>query len=225
MIKTTIVGFGDSITCGYGVERSITYIDRLERYMPLYFPSISWHIDHAGVCGDTTREALTRLEGQVLKHHPNIVIILFGSNDAAMNAEQFRNLDEFEKNMEKIIQEIKGHNNRTGLNGCVPIPILLTPPPVLEEILAPERNNNRLRQYGHTIKLLAKKYNCPLIDLYEHMTSHPSLKDLLSTDGLHFSIEGYNLLYDVIFSEITKLINYQGVLKDHEPFLHEDEPL
>ena len=45
--------------------------------------------------------------------------------------------------------------------------------------------------------------------------------ELLADDGLHLSEKGYDLLYDLVFSEITKLINYQGVLKDWDEYLEE----
>ena len=37
--------------------------------------------------------------------------------------------------------------------------------------------------------------------------------ELLSDDGLHLS-EKDTILYDLTFLELTKLINYEGVLKD-----------
>lgn len=214
MIKTTVVGFGDSLTYGYGVGRNIGYVERLERFMPQYFPDISWHICNSGNCGDTTREGLKKLSKNVLSYHPNIVFILFGSNDSAMNEKQFRSLSEYEDNLRKIITLIKEHNNRTGLNGCVPIPILITPPPVREDLCSPIRTNNRLKQYGYIVKTLAKEYHCPLIDFFDHVILHENYAELLSEDGLHLGEKGYDLLYDLTFLELTKLINYQGVLKD-----------
>ncbi|HOQ17070.1 MAG TPA: GDSL-type esterase/lipase family protein [Defluviitaleaceae bacterium] len=214
MIKTTIVGFGDSLTYGYGVPRNVRFIERLEKFMPLYFPNISWNICNAATSGDTTREGLKKVEKKVLSCNPNIVLILFGSNDSAMNDKQFRSLEEFEDNLRKIISKIKHHNNRTGLNKCIPIPVLITPPPVREDLWAPVRSNNRLKQYGYIVKSLAKEYHCPLIDFFEHAINYGNYEELLGDDGLHLSEKGYDLLYDLTFSELTKLINYEGVLKD-----------
>lgn len=218
MIKTTIVGFGDSLTHGYGVPSNVGYIERLEKYMPQYFPNTSWYICNSSTSGDTTREGLKKLEKHVLSYNPNIVFVLFGSNDSAMNEKQFRSLDEYEENLRKILTKIKNHNNRTGLNGCIPIPILITPPPVREDICAPIRTNNRLKQYGHIVKTLAKEYHCPLIGFFEQVINDENYIELLSDDGLHLSEKGYDLLYDLVFSELTKLINYQGVLKDWDEF-------
>lgn len=218
MIKTTIVGFGDSFTYGYGVDINVGFMDRLERFMPQYYPSISWNIINSGVNGDTTREGLSRLKSDVLKHNPNIVLVLFGTNDSTLYENQFRTQLEFENNLTEIITQIKTHNNRTGLNNCIPIPILITPPPVADEEYMPFTTNNRIKQYGYIVKRIASKHNCPLIDFYEYMVeeSGGNYSSYLQLDGVHLNTKGYDSLYDCIFSEITKLINYEGILKDYK---------
>lgn len=218
MIKTTIVGFGDSLTLGYGVDLNVGYIDRLERYMPQYYPSISWNIINSGVNGDTTREGLARLKQSVLQYNPNIVLVLFGSNDSALYENQFRTQVEFEKNLTQIVTDIKSHNNRTGLNQCIPIPVLITPPPVIDEDPFPYTTNNRIKQYGYIVKRIAAKLKCPIIDFYDYMMeeSGGDLEQYLQPDGVHISNKGYDCLYDCIFSGITKLINYEGILKEYD---------
>ena len=97
MIQTTIVGFGDSLTFGYGVSQRTTYTRRLEAFLPQCYPSVNWKIQNSGINGDTTREALQRLQKDVLRHHPNIVFILFGSNDSSFLEGQYRTPYEYEK--------------------------------------------------------------------------------------------------------------------------------
>lgn len=225
MIKTTIVGFGDSITLGYGVDINVSHIDRLERYMPQYYPSISWNIINSGINGDTTREAIGRITKDVLIHNPNIVLVLFGSNDSALYENQFRTQVEFEQNLTKIIQAIKGHNNRTGLNGCIPIPVLITPPPVCDDDPMPYNTNNRLKQYGYIVKSLATKFHCPLIDFFEYLLEEggDQLCNYFQPDGVHLSNKGYDCLYDCVFSGISKLINYEGILKAYDHIEENDE--
>ncbi len=218
MIKTTIVGFGDSLTFGYGVDFHVGFMDRLEKYMPQYFPSISWNIINSGLNGDTSRGALVRLKKDVLVHNPNIVLVLFGSNDCS--AENCADITQsvFEKNMSEIIRRIKGHNNRTGLNDCIPVPLLITPPPVDDRLCGGYVTNNRLRQYSYVVKCLAKKYHCPLADAYSYFweESGEDIVSCLQEDGVHLSQKGYDLLYDCIFSGITRLVNYEGILKDYD---------
>lgn len=218
MIKTTIVGFGDSLTYGYGVDFHINYVDRLERYMPQYFPFISWNIINSGINGDTTRGALKRLEKDVLRYNPNIVIVLFGTNDSASFEEYHCNLEEYKNNYSKLITKIKTHNNRTGLNGCIPIPLLLTPPPVIDCKAMPFTQNQKIQQYASVVKELAKQHHCPLVDFNSYLIeeSEGKLEDYLQTDGVHLNVKGYDCLYDCIFSGISRLINYEGILKDYD---------
>ena len=62
MKQCTIVAFGDSLTYGYGVLSHIAYPARLARQLPQQEPALSWHVYNSGINGETTREALRRLE-------------------------------------------------------------------------------------------------------------------------------------------------------------------
>lgn len=215
MIKTTIVGYGDSISNGFGVSKAHSYINRLEKYIPSYYPSISWNIIDSSKNGFTTREALLSIESSVLAYRPNVIFVQFGTNDCA-NDNKYRPLEEFENNLRNILEKILDHNNRTGLNNCTPIPVMITPPPVNENITKPLRNNSRLNQYVHIIKTLAKAYNCPLINFYNKVLDQENYCNFLADDGVHLNEAGYDLLFDTVFAEFTKLINFQGVLKERE---------
>lgn len=218
MIKTTIVCFGDSLTYGCGVASNINYADRLERFLPQYYPAIAWQVINSGVNGDTTREARARLQKDVLRYNPNIVFILFGSNDSSLIDAQFRSPDEFSQNITFIIEKIKAHNNRTGLNFCIPIPVFITIPPVVEDLTAPFHTNARIHIYNEEIQRLAKVHHCPVIDFNRHIweESQGVLAPLFQSDGLHLSRFGYNALYDAVFSGLSRLISYEGILKEYD---------
>lgn len=70
----TIIGFGDSLTSGYGASAGMDYPSQLSRLIGL--PVIN-----AGVPGDTTADALKRLETDVLSRSPRIVLVTLGGND------------------------------------------------------------------------------------------------------------------------------------------------
>lgn len=101
-----IVCFGDSLTYGYGVLEHIAYPYRLAKDLPEKYPQYFWEIRNSGINGHTTREALIRLRGSVLQHKPQMVFILFGSNDSALNEGQYRTPYEYEQNLRKILTEI-----------------------------------------------------------------------------------------------------------------------
>lgn len=217
MIKTTIACFGDSLTLGYGVDVNVGYVDRLEKFLPLFYPDILWSILNMGINGDTAGGGLIRLERQVLSRNPNIVIILFGSNDSSYYSDENGELAAFEANLCAIIEKTKAYNNKTGLNNCRPIPMLATLPPVDDEAAGGYTSNAVLELYSGVIRRLAVKYNCPLIDLNAYMLNETngSVSEILQEDGVHLSNKGYDLMYDCIFSAITRLITRDGILKDY----------
>jgi acyl-CoA thioesterase I len=69
-----IICFGDSITFGYGVNPGEDYPTVLGQLM-------SSPVINAGVDGDTSFEALERLENDVLNKDPRLVIVEFCGND------------------------------------------------------------------------------------------------------------------------------------------------
>jgi acyl-CoA thioesterase-1 len=69
-----IICFGDSITFGYGAEPGEDYPSALRAMTSI-------PVLNAGVDGNTTEQALKRLESDVLSQEPLLVIIEIGGND------------------------------------------------------------------------------------------------------------------------------------------------
>jgi acyl-CoA thioesterase I len=91
-----IICFGDSITFGYGAEEGEDYPTILSR-------SIALPIINAGVDGDTTFDALERLENDVLNKNPRLVIVEFGGNDFLRKVPK----EDTIKNLTQIIERIQ----------------------------------------------------------------------------------------------------------------------
>ena len=91
-----IVCFGDSITFGYGVNPGKDYPAVLGKLVKL--PVIN-----SGVDGNTSSEALARLENDVLDKDPRLVIVEFGGNDFLTKVPKEDTL----KNLAMIIERIQ----------------------------------------------------------------------------------------------------------------------
>lgn len=92
-----IICFGDSLTSGYGASPGMDYPSQLSRRLGL--PVIN-----AGVPGDTTADALKRLDADVLSRSPRIVLITLGGNDLKnrLPAETaFRNLQQIVETIQR----------------------------------------------------------------------------------------------------------------------------
>ena len=74
----TVVAFGDSLTFGIGTTGDNDYVSRLANRTGVA-------IVNAGRPGDTTGDALARIEGAVLSRDPQIAIVLLGGNDLLQN--------------------------------------------------------------------------------------------------------------------------------------------
>lgn len=75
----TIVAVGDSLTAGLGVDEAQAYPARLER--KLNADGHDWRVVNAGVSGETSSGALSRMEWILSSLDPDIVILETGAND------------------------------------------------------------------------------------------------------------------------------------------------
>ena len=85
---TNVIAFGDSLTEGYRVPEADSYPAQLSVL-------IGRPILNRGVSGDTTGDALARLERDVLSQDPRIVLVCLGGNDMLRRLpadQQFANL-------------------------------------------------------------------------------------------------------------------------------------
>lgn len=208
--KIKIIGFGDSLTYGYGVSETVAYPYRLSLDLPKRYPNQSFDIINSGINGHTTREALLRFSESVLHRKPQIVLIWFGSNDSALNEGQYRTPYEYEKNLRQILTQLLALSTKHPFANGKTIPILLTPPSMVEEDFFPFTTNDRLKRYANIVKQLAAEYGIDCIDLF---AAYQAIKDpstylsCFQSDGIHLSNHGYDIAYDLILQTIQKTID------------------
>lgn len=180
----SIILFGDSITAGY-VEGEITrqLTDKVQKAFPNDI------VRNAGIPGDTTVNAIERVDPHVLRYNPTIVTLFFGINDLSSDRELTINI--YEKNMIELIDTIGPERL-----------ILITPPYTKQSLRQYDRPTERILEYTDLVSRLAERYSIPSIHLYDAMiaTEHPD--ELLQEDGLHFSSAGYELLASLINDKI-----------------------
>lgn len=89
----TIVAFGDSVTHGALTGGEINYetvywnllkqkLNAVRNYVPV-------NVINAAIGGTTAKKSVARMEKQVLKHEPDLVIVCFGLNDVNGPIEDF----------------------------------------------------------------------------------------------------------------------------------------
>lgn len=196
----TIVCFGDSLTYGYCADYGTDYVSLLRKQIKIDFPEADITVKNKGENGETSREGLRRLECDVLHYNPDIIIMLFGSNDSAFSDYQHRGIEEFSFNYDRIISAVKEKEN-------IEL-ILMTPPPVIEEADMPFIENAVLNKYCDIIKEKAEENSLMLIDLNKAFINadNGNLSRFMQWDGVHISTEGYMLFFDTVYKAVKPII-------------------
>ena len=70
----TVLALGDSLTSGVGAAPEAAYPVVLARLT-------GWNVVNGGVSGDTSAQALARLQALLAEHQPRLVIVSIGGND------------------------------------------------------------------------------------------------------------------------------------------------
>lgn len=185
-----VVCFGDSLTARKeGFEKPM-----LTSKLASILENVE--IMNAGVSGDNTCDALSRIEKDVIKHNPDLVTVLFGANDAAFHKQV--DLKTFKENLYKIVHILKPERT-----------ILISPAPVDESVQF-ARTNEVLFAYAAVVREVADSTNSHFIDFFSELISlenYPQKLKGLENDGLHFGEEGYDFLVGLIAKKIEGIRN------------------
>lgn len=182
---TKIILFGDSITAGY--ENGLTDF-RLNDGIEKKFADVE--VINAGIPGDNTSGAVNRVQDHVLKYNPDIVVIFFGANDAAVHSGV--SVSEYKNNLESLIEDIGSEKV-----------ILIGGPFALQEVkYGLDRPLESIQKFSDTAEAVAKENEVTFVNFLSEMLSR-NPEELLQEDGLHFSREGYALLIELINQEIA----------------------
>lgn len=77
---STVLVMGDSLSAEYGLARGTGWVALLEKR--LQAEKINAQVVNASISGETTAGGVTRLPALLAQHHPNVVVIELGANDA-----------------------------------------------------------------------------------------------------------------------------------------------
>jgi len=200
-----IILFGDSTTAHRpGAVEKVASV-RLDEALQSIGSSLS--VANAGVGGNTTRDALARLERDVLAHRPRVVVIGFGINDAAVDVwkkpavtEPRIALADYETNLRSLVNSVRERGAAV---------IFVTPNPVRWTSLLRDRYGRPpyrpeeddgfdapvLESYRVAMHEMAAELQIPLVDLPAvwgaHLAENGGEVDALLLDGMHPNDAGH----------------------------------
>lgn len=169
---TAIVAFGDSLTAGYGAGEGSDYPAVLSA-------ELDRPIVNAGRSGDTTADAVARLDADVLSLNPRLVIVGLGGNDFLRGEPIART----EENLRTIVKRIQAQGAMVVLLGFE----------------FPSISAN----YGAMYERIANEESCLLIeDVLAGILNDAKLK----SDEIHPNAAGYALMAERIAGPLEKLL-------------------
>ncbi|QDU95294.1 exo-alpha-sialidase [Lignipirellula cremea] len=203
-----VVVFGDSVTATRG---------ELKIYAHHLAEAFHADVHNAGVGGNTTSDGLVRFHRDVLSRKPDIVIIGFGINDAAVDV--WKDPPATEPRVPLFIYEA---NLRHFVRMCKKqgaTPILLTPNPLSWTDKLRERYgkppydttddhgfNVLLPQYAATVRRVAHEENVGLVDMNLAFEKEGAADLLL--DGMHPNEAGQALMSDLMQPLVAQAIEH-----------------
>lgn len=211
-----IVMFGDSTT----VERpglvSVTYAERVQDELQ----RVGWpHVVlNRGVGGNTTRDALARLERDVLAVNPRLVVMQFGINDSAVDVWQDPPVtvprvarEDYVANLRQLVHAVRRHGSAV---------VLMTTNRVYWGPIVRERygrppydptdpegfNRLWLDGYNTALREVAAAEHVPLVDLNQAYHDAPNPREFLLPDWLHPGDAGHALVARLLTPVVMRLL-------------------
>jgi acyl-CoA thioesterase-1 len=179
-----ILCLGDSLTAGYGLDKSQAYPALLQEKID----HLGWNFQviNAGLSGETTAGGLRRLDW-FLKRKIDVLILALGGNDALRGIA----LDSTEKNLDEIMTrtQMKYSGVKIVLSGMLIPPNWGTDYPIKFRAIFPE---------------IAKKHKAQLIPfLLEGVGGNPQLN---FPDGIHPTAEGHQIVAENVWKVLKPIL-------------------
>lgn len=195
-----VIFFGDSITrAGVNPGGYITLMQEAVRDNP----NPKYELIGAGIGGNKVYDLFLRFEDDVLSKKPDIVVIYIGVNDVwhKQTSQTGTDLNKFTAFYIAMITKLQSAGIKV---------IVCTPAVIGERTDFSNSLDGDLNQYSNTIRELAIKYKCDLVDLRKafldyNLINNPENKEsgILTTDRVHLNPAGNKLLAELMLKALS----------------------
>lgn len=182
-----IVCFGDSITGVYyhtGGRRA--WCDLLGIALKRIYPKAQIEMINAGIAGHNTIHALKRMDADVLSHHPQLVVVMFGMNDSyGISPEAYR------ANLGQIVERARAGEAEV---------ILMTPNTIYPDY--PRYPNWRLEKFAEIVRRVGRELDVPVADCFRAYQTIQAVDDRawvrLMNDTIHPNLRGHKVFAEEV---------------------------
>jgi len=179
-VYLTVVAMGDSL-----IGKS-NWVQDLDLLLEANYPHADYNTIPSAVNGELSRQGLARFDSTVAPHHPDIIILAYGTNDVGPIPSGFGS------NIENLIIKSKNLGARVFIN-------------LLGPMFYPGKES--YPKYNNEIRAIAAKYGVVVIDVLTPLSQNPGA---YMADTLHYSPEGASVVAHTVFSYVSGYLGDVG---------------
>ncbi len=183
----TIIAVGDSLTAGLGVSENNAWPALIEKR--LRDDGQQWQVINAGISGETTSGALSRVDW-ILSQKPEIIVLETGANDG------FRGIapSVMQENITKTVQKFQ----------TADVTVVLAGMQIVQNL-----GVEYTKDFKDVYPTVANKQNCLLIPFFlEHVAGEAALNQ---ADTIHPNEAGYKLIADTVYPYVLQAIEQHSL--------------
>ncbi|WP_233161345.1 MULTISPECIES: arylesterase [unclassified Achromobacter] len=178
-----ILVLGDSLSAEYGVERGSGWVPLLQKRLDEKKPG--YKVINASISGDTTSGGVTRLPPLLAQHHPAIVIIELGSNDALRGLQ----LNMTEQNLRTLAQKARAAGAQVIMVGMQ---------------IPPNYGRDYTTRFAALFPKIAQENQASLVPFL--LDGIATNRELFQADGMHPNEAGQPHLLDNVWPVLEPLL-------------------
>jgi len=188
--------FGDSITWGAYDPINSGWAGLLRNYLEGKDDDITTY--NLGICADNSYGLLKRFMVEAEPRKPDLIIFAIGANDIKHQKENPVKFDEFEKNINELVDQAKKFTKKI---------VILEITPVDEKLTTPRnrppynyRENRDVSMCNKILKKITEDKNIIFVTIPDNFSE----EDLY--DGLHPNTEGHQKIFEKVKPVVENLI-------------------
>lgn len=210
-----IVAFGDSVTRGAtskgALDTASVYHHQLKNVLEERYADVIFNVINAGVGGDKASDGLARLNEDVIRFAPDLVIIGFGLNDSVTNG--LAGLRKFKLTMSEILRRIQQQTS-ADIVALTPNFLATSDNQNIDdehrskgwgESFAKTQNSGVLERYAQTIREIGSEHGVPIGDVYsmwQQISDSVNTNKLLANGLNHPDARGHRIIAEILMNLI-----------------------
>jgi acyl-CoA thioesterase I len=182
----SIVVVGDSLSAEYGLARGTGWVSLLGVRLRTKHPE--WTVVNGSISGDTTAGGRSRLPALIAQHHPRIVIVELGGNDALRGLPVSGTRD----NLQAMAQMAKAAGAKVVLVGMQ---------------VPPNYGPSYTKEFAATFSDVSAREKTALVPfLLKGVADRPDARDWFQADGIHPIARAHPILLDNVWTVLQPLL-------------------